>query len=48
MTNEFTDGKYNEIYKERFPNSKCINGFLKSKDSLCKKLINLTMKKCKK
>ena len=38
MTNEFAAGKYNEIYKERFPNSECINGFHKTKDSVLKLL----------
>ena len=34
MTNEFAEGKYNEIYKDRFPNSECINGFHKTKNSI--------------
>ena len=38
MTNEFAAGKYNEIYKERLPNSECINGFHKTKDSILKLL----------
>ena len=43
MTNEFAAGKYNEIYKERFPNSECINGFHKTKDTILKLLCrNLT------
>lgn len=43
MTNEFAAGKYNEIYKERFPNSESINGFHKTKDTILKLLCrNLT------
>lgn len=38
MTNEFAEGKYNDIYKERLPNSECINGFHKTKDSILKLL----------
>lgn len=34
MTNAFAEGKYNEIYKDRFFNSECINGFHKTKDSI--------------
>ncbi len=34
MTNAFAEGKYNEIYKDRFANSECINGFHKTKDSI--------------
>ena len=41
-TNEFADGKYNEIYKGRFPNSECINGFHKTKDILKLLCQNLT------
>ena len=38
ITNEFAEGKYNDIYKERLPNSECINGFHKTKDSILKLL----------
>ena len=38
ITNEFTDGKYSKIYKERFPNSKYINGFHKTKNTILKLL----------
>ena len=38
LTNEFAVGKYNDIYKERFPTSECINGFHKTKDSILKLL----------
>ena len=34
MTNEFADGKYNEIYKDRFPTSECINGVHKTKNGI--------------
>ena len=38
LTNEFAVGKYNDIYKERFPTSECINGFHKTKDGILKLL----------
>lgn len=34
MTNEFAEGKYNEIYKDRFPTSECINGVHKTKNGI--------------
>ena len=34
MTNEFAGGKYNEIYKDRFPTSECINGVHKTKNGI--------------
>lgn len=44
LTNEFVGGEYNNIYKERFPTSECINCFHKTKKCILKLICrNLTV-----